>query len=125
MSDPSEKILLSERRLETETIIRWDRTTDPVTVCTCHQAEWRMLDKAGYKATEVGYDGNNIACKTYEISRHHVKVALMPSAKIRPHPSFRVSQRGSQKSKVAFWTEKYKHQDKNERGKQYRGQERG
>ena len=118
-----EKILLSEKRLETEIIIRWDRTSDPVTVCTCHPTEWRMLEKAGYRAAEISYDGNKVACKTFEIPRYQVKVAIMPKAKSRLHPTFRVSSRGSQKSKIAFWTEKYKHVGEN--GEEDKGKETG
>lgn len=108
-----EKVLLPERRLETETIIRWDRTSDPVTVCTCHQTEWQMLEKAGYQAAEVGYDGKTVACKTFEIPRHQVKMAIMPNAKVRAHPSFRVSKRGSKSASPFPTVAKYTHVGKN------------
>lgn len=105
--------LQSQRRIETETIINWDRTDEPVSICTCHQPEWKMLEKAGYKAMEIGYESNKVACKTFGIPRNQVKVAIMPNAKPRPHPSFKVSQRGAQKAKVTHWTEKYKHVEEN------------
>jgi hypothetical protein len=107
-----EKVLLSERRMEQETLIRWDRTAEPVTICTCYPQEWKILEKAGCRAIEVGYENEKIACKTFEIPRGQVKAAIMPASKAS-HPSFRVSKRGLQKSKVAFWGEKYTHKDEN------------
>jgi hypothetical protein len=85
-----EKVLLSERRMEQETLIRWDRTAEPVTICTCYPQEWKILEKAGYRAVEVGYENEKIACKTFEIPRGQMRIRIIQGGKIRQHPSFGV-----------------------------------
>lgn len=83
----------SEIRMEQETIVRWDRTDDPVTVCICYPPYWRKLEKAGFRASEVDCDKNGEArCKTFEVNRSQVAIgiSLSPPAKGRRDPIFSI-----------------------------------
>jgi len=73
-------------REEQEVIIRWDRTDGPITICTAIPAIWRRLEKGGFAALaeDVAVLGA-VRCKTFEIPRGQISVAI--ANPLRPRKS--------------------------------------
>ena len=66
-------------RAEIETIVRWDRTSDPATFYTADPREAQKLQRVGLKPVEIDTDpGGQVRSWRFEVPRDWLRVKVRP-----------------------------------------------
>ncbi len=70
-------------RAEIETIVRWDRTSDPATFYTADPTEARKLERVGLKPVEIDTDPEGrVRSWRFEVPRDWLRVKVRPKRKM-------------------------------------------